>query len=48
MNTWKSYNIGGWFHPLNMKTGSYKKNMWVLFFGPLKHIQNLKQSEADT
>ena len=30
-----------------MKTGRYK-NTYILFFGPLKHIQNSKQSEADT
>ena len=48
MDTWKMYNIEEWFHPPNMKTGRYKKKHVYLIFGPLKHIQKSKQSEADT
>ena len=47
MSTWKSYNFGGWFYSLNMNTGRYKKNTFILFFGPLKHIQNSKLTDAD-
>ena len=34
MNTWKFYNFGDWFHPLNIKTGRYKKTR-VSYFSVL-------------
>ena len=43
MNTWKSYNFGGWFHPLNMQTGQNKKT-FISYFSVLKNISKIQSN----